>query len=205
MRLRLGDSNRSLSRGPRRPHLPNLGNSPFSAAQKIALDARARCLDKAPSYINPGLSLYNPPADANPFTITPPNGFPVYPGVGQGPITVITLQVNFGLLAVIRFLAITHFGGNPPDGTGIVVWRVLRNGSGIRGLNALTAQYGTMAAPKSVVLLGWENDIITVTAECPALLPNGGANPGPPGGSTTAASFDGFTYPISEAVGQDGD
>jgi hypothetical protein len=97
-------------------------------------------------------------------------------------------------------MAIVHFGGNPPDGTGIVVWRVVRNGAGLRGLGTLTAQYGTFAAPIEASIFCTENDTISITAECPATLPGGAVNPGMPVGTTTAALFKGFFYPLSEAT-----
>lgn len=199
--MRLGNGNPSLSRGPRRPLLPSLVDLPFTSYQKQALNARAQVIEATPGYINPGLSFYNPPADNTPFTVTPVNGAPLYPGLGLGPIPVISYVVPVGLFGVIRALAIVHIGGNAPDFTGQVIWRVLRNGAGIRGLNALNAQYGTFAQPKPVVIVGVENDIFTVTVEVPAFLPDGVTPNVPmPAGSTTAASFDGWTYPINEAI-----
>ncbi len=196
----LGASN-SLSRGPKRPLLPNLAQQPFTAAQKASLNARAMVVNNTQPYVNPSISFFNPPADNQPGTVTPQNGAPNYPAIGMGPIPVITLQVPSGLFLVIRELSIVHIGGNPPDFTGRVIWRVLKNVAGIRGLNSLNAQYGTFAAPKSVVLTGVENDIFTVTVELPALLPDGVTpNPGEPAGSQTAASFDYWSYPLSEAI-----
>jgi len=203
MRRRLAGlgNNVSLSSGPKRPLLPNLGSQPFTATQKASLDLKARALHNAPPFIHPDLSFFNPPADAMPFTVTPQNGSVPYPQVGAPAIVVISYPVPVGLMAVIRLMSIVHVGGNPPDFTGQVIWRVLQNGAGIRGLNALNAQYGTFANPKTVVLTGVENDILTITVECPEFLPDGiTPNPGPPGGSSTAASFDGWTYPLSEAM-----
>lgn len=181
--------------------LPNLGSQPFTMAQKATLDAKAFGVQNAPPFIHPGLNFFNPPADSESFTITP-SPFPVYPAVmpAGGAISVISFTIPRGKIAVIRKMSIVHFGGNPPDGTGRVIWRVIKNGGGLRGLSTLMAQYGTFAAPKDVSIFCLEFDTISVTVECPALLPNGAANPGPPGGSTTAASFDGYMYPLSEAT-----
>lgn len=197
--MRLG-ANRTLSRGPRRPLLPNLENASFTHTQKQALDAKAQFVDRTPAYVNPDLSFYNPPADNSPFTVTPAAGAPNYPGVGALPIVVISWMVPVGMASFIRELAIVHIGGNDPSFSGQVIWRVLKNGAGIRGLNQLTATYGTFAAPKPVVLFGVENDIFSVTVELPALLPNGNANAPMPAGSQTAASFDGWTYPINQTI-----
>ncbi len=187
----------------RRPYspqvLPNLNQMPFTLAQKAILDAKGFAVSSAPPFIHPDLSQFRAPADARGFSFTP-NPFPVYPAIGQGAISVLSITVPRGLIYVINKMAIVHFGGNPPDGTGIVVWRVLQNGGGLQGLANQMAQFGTMSSPQETIILGLENDTITVTAECPALLPNGSANPGPPVGSTTAARLDGFQYPINEAT-----
>jgi hypothetical protein len=178
---------------------------PFTPTQKATLDAKAFSVQNAPPFIHPNLNFFNPPADSDSFTVTP-SPFPSYPAVigpllGGGAINVISFTIPRGKLAVIRKMSIVHFGGNPPDGTGQVIWRVLRNGGGLRGLSTLMAQYGTFAAPKDVSVFCWELDTIVVTVECPQFLPDGVTpNPGPPAGSTTAASFDGYIYPLSEAT-----
>lgn len=196
---------RNLGRGDGRrifaPKLiPNLGQLPFTPAQKATLDAKAYQVQNTPPYIHPNLNAFNPPADSEYFTVTP-NPFINYPAVGATAVPVISFGVPRSKIAVIRFMSIVHFGGNAPDGTGIVIWRVLRNGAGLRGLGTLTAQYGTFSNPKQASIFCTENDTLTVTVECPAFLPDGTTvNPGPPGGSTTGASFDGFFYPLSEAT-----
>jgi hypothetical protein len=180
--------------------LPTLGQMPFSQAQKATLDAKAFAVHNASPFIHPNLNFFNPPADADSFTVTP-SPFVLYPVVGATAIPVIVFTVPRSKIAVIRKLAIVHVGGNPPDGTGVVIWRVIRNGGGLRGLSTLTSQYGTYAAPKDVSIICYENDTIQVTVQCPAFLPDGvTVNPGVPLGQTTAASFDGFMYPLSEAI-----
>lgn len=179
--------------------IPDLGQMPFTQTQKAVLDAKAFAVQNAVPFLHPDLNFFNPPSDSDYFTITP-NPFINYPAIGATAVAIIAYTVPQGKIAVIRKMSIVHFGGNPPDGTGKVIWRVLRNGGGLRGLGTLTAQYGTFAAPKDASIFCYENDTLTVTVECPATLPSGAVNPGPPGGSTTGASFDGFTYPLSEAV-----
>jgi hypothetical protein len=173
--------------------LPNLGRMPFTQHQKAALDARARSVATAPPFIHPELSLWNPPGDADTFTRTSLPA-PVYPAPGASAIIVLAFTVPSSKMAVIQHLSIVHNGGNPPDFTGQVIWRVLKNGGAFPGLNNLTAQFGTFAAPKQVSLIAVAGDRIVVTVEVPA------AFAAMPGGATTAASFDGFTYPQSEAL-----
>ena len=189
----------SIFGGRRKPSLINLGSSPFTDHQKLALDARAAVVHGAGSFIHPDISFYNPPSDSRPFIVTP-NPFPAYPLPGAMPVVVITYKVQQGLLAVITKLAVVHVGGNPPDGTGQVIWRVLQNGAGIRGLNNLTSEVGTYAQPNDgFSIVGVENDVFQVTVELPATL-NGAPNAPMPIGATTAARFQGWTYPLSEAT-----
>lgn len=191
------------------PILPDLNRMPFTPVQKAILDAKGFAVKTAPPFIHPALSLFNPPADADYFRITP-SQFIAYPAVGASPIPVISFTVPRGRAAFVTKLAIVHVGGNPPDGSGIVIWRVVKNGGGLRGLGNLTAQCGTFAAPlTNLTIVCVENDTLQVTVECPPTIPNGwpplgiipgGANPGPPAGSSTAASFDGFMYSLNEAT-----
>jgi hypothetical protein len=172
----------------------NPGNLPFSSHQKRALDARAAAVKRSGSWIHPDLSLFNPPSDNQPF-IQSSEPFMAYPAPGDNPVVLLTYTVQRGLMAVITKLAIIHYGGNPPDGSGYVIWRVLQNGAGIRGLNNLTAQVGTFANPNDgFSIIGVENDIFTITVEVPA------AAAPMPGGVTTAARIQGWTYPLSQAT-----
>jgi hypothetical protein len=206
MPLRSSSLGRSDGRRSYTPKLlPNLNRMPFTHVQKATLDAKAYAVQTAAPFIHPNLNFFNPPADSDSFTIAP-SPFPNYPPVATSPgavqrLPILAFTVPRGKFAVIRKVAIVHVGGNPPDGTGQVIWRVLRNGGGLRGLSNIMWQLGTFAAPKEMPIYCWELDTISVTVECPQFLPDGiTVNPGPPGGSTTAASFDGFMYPISEAT-----
>jgi hypothetical protein len=189
MRLGAPDGRRNRPAQP----LPNLGKMPWTQHQKAALHARAQTVLSASPYIHPALSLWNQPADADAFRAT---SLPaaIYPKHGQSAVIVLSYTVPRSKLMVIQRLSIVHNGGNPPDFTGQVIWRVLRNRGGLRGLNQLTAQVGTFANPLPVTIVGVENDTFVVTAEVPAAFPD------MPAGQTTAASFDGFTYPLSEAT-----
>jgi len=175
--------------------MPQLGKMPFTRAQKQALDGKGFMIQNAPPYVNPNLSLFNPPTDAYTFRATSVPAS-LYPAAGASALTVLAYVVPKAQFMVINKLSIVHIGGNPPDFTGAVIWRVLKNGGGLRGLATLTAQVGTFANPLPITpITGIENDSFVVTVEIPA-----GAVPLPPGGTKTAASFDGFTYPLSEAT-----
>jgi hypothetical protein len=204
---RLGDA--SGRRRVKPQLLPTLGQMPFTQVQKQILDLRARQVATAPPYLHPALSSdSNAPTDASPFSIsTAASGnlaqpFVPYPLPGMGRVTVIQYTVGPSKIAFVRFLCVAHFGGNDPSGSGQVIWRVLRNGGGLRGLSNLIATFGTYAAPKllTVPIIAVENDTLQVTVEVPATFPNGGVVPPLGAGTGTAATFDGFTYPLSEAM-----
>jgi hypothetical protein len=174
--------------------LSQLGSMPFTKAQKQALDGKGWMIQTAPPWVHPSLSLFNPPTDAYTFrqTSVPAS---LYPAAGESAITILSYVVPKAQFMVINKLAIVHIGGNPPDFSGAVIWRVLKNGGGLRGLATITAQVGTFANPLPITpIVGIENDSFVVTVEVVA------GPPAPPLGSQTAASFDGFTYPLSEAT-----
>ncbi|MCU1284485.1 MAG: hypothetical protein JWO13_835 [Acidobacteriales bacterium] len=141
-------------------------------------------------YTSPAWTELNgslPPTSGRPFIVTPAP-FPAYPAPGAAAITVISYTVPRGMNAVIAFLAIVHVGGGFVDGTGNVIWRVLVNGAGVKGLEALQSQVGAYNNPNVVQLVLQENDVIVVTAEVPAAMA--------PMVGTTAARFHGFTVPV---------
>jgi hypothetical protein len=131
------------------------------------------------------------PGDARTFILTPQGaGFPNYPAPGAAALNVIMYTVPQGQNAVIEKLAIVHFGGGAPDGTGNVIWRVLINDAAYEGLDSLNSQVGTFATPVEVPITLVENDVLRITAEVPA-----GQPPMPPG-SSTAARLHGYTFNI---------
>ena len=176
--------------------IPNVGaQSGWTDEQKLSMGARMKTALQGPSFLNRNISLWNPPADALPFIVTP-NPFPNYPAPGADPIVVIQYIVPQGQLGVITKLAVVHVGGNPPDGTGNVIWSVLINGGGVDGLGDLTSQVGTYAQPNDFVIQVIENDIVQVTVEV--------INNPMPVGAATAARFHGWTYPLVQATNTSG-
>jgi hypothetical protein len=192
---RLGDTVRNgirvtSSRVPSVPEWqhPNLDAQPWTDEQKLSISKRMRTALSGPTFLNRNLSLFNPPADSLPFIVTP-SVFPAYPAVAAAPIVVIEYQVQPGMLAVITRLAIVDNGANT-IGNGNILWSVLINGGAIDGLGNLTMPIGTLAQPNDVVFVAHEQDIIQVTVQVTT-----GAAAG-----TTAAMFQGWTYPLSQAT-----
>lgn len=170
---------------------PNLNAQPWTDQQKLSISSRMATALSGPSFMNRNISLWNPPGDSLPFIVTP-NPFPNYPAVGAPPIVIIQYVVPPGMMGVITKLAVVHNGGNPPDGTGNVIWSVLINGGGIDGLGNLTSQVGTYAQPNDFVFRVIENDIVQVTVQVTTTVM--------PAGQTTAARFHGWTYPLIQAT-----
>jgi hypothetical protein len=156
-------------------------------AQAYILNSRRQQLAR---YVPPAWTQLNgaaPPTSGRPFIVTPAP-FPAYPAPGAAAINIISYTVPRGMNALITFLAIVHVGGGFIDGSGNVIWRVLVNGAGVKGLEALQSQVGSYAQPNEVQLVLQENDVIVVTVEVPA------AQPAMVG--TAAARFHGFVVPV---------
>ena len=193
--LRLGDRMENgvrvaSSRLPSVPEwqYPDLAAQPWTDEQKLSIAKRMQTALSAPTFLNRNLSLFNPPADSLPFIVTPPS-FPDYPAVNASPVVVLSYTVPRGMLAVITRLAIVDNGGNTL-GNGNILWNVLINGGAIDGLGNLTAPIGTLAQPNDVVFVAHEQDVVEVTVQVTTATANG----------TTAAMFQGWTYPLSQAT-----
>jgi hypothetical protein len=127
------------------------------------------------------------PANALPFIRTTAAPFPNYANGPGNAVTILNFQVPKGQIAVVRFLAIVHWGGGVVDGQNVVIWRVLVNGAGVDGLENLGAQVGSWAQPNEVQFVLQENDVLTITAESVGAAPAG----------QTSARIHGFSYPVN--------
>jgi hypothetical protein len=182
-----------ISQGRSKEKMPDLRMLPWTHLQKHHFAARARALFNMRPFLHPDLTLFGPPGDSRPdYKSSQP--YVVYPAPGAAPEVVLSKTIPPGVIYIMTGLAIIHYGGNPPDGTGNVVWSVQQNYAGIKGLGQITAQVGSQVQPRQVSLEAIENDILQVTVQVPT-----GQPPMPPG-VTTAAFFWGFTYPLVEAT-----
>lgn len=131
--------------------------------------------------------VLNQGSQGRPFQVNTAAPYPNYPAAGAAAVVLVTYQVPAGCLAVLTGLAIVNIGNGAPayvDGDGNVVWRLLKNGAGVQGFEALSAQVGSLALPQNMGLVLVENDILQVTVQVPA----GKITPG----SVTAALLQGF-------------
>jgi len=177
----------------------DFNSAKWTDAQKLIASMKASAVANRPSYLSKKISPYLPPIDSLPFTTTTPDGVPAlsggfapYPAAGAGPIVILQKTVDQGKLCVIRKQSIFHQGVNPPDGSGNVIWQVLVNGAAAKGMNQMLSQYGAQLLPQDCFIVAIENDVIQVTVQVPAgkVQPLG----------TTAARWDGYVLPLSEAI-----
>ncbi len=135
------------------------------------------------------------PGNARPFDFSSVP-FVAYPAPGAAAVDVLVKNnqafiVPAGMIAVVEYMAISHWGGDIVDGSGNVVWRVLINGAAVRGLHDLESQFASWAQPNPVKFYAVENDVIQVTVEVPA------AKAAMPAGDSTSARIRGYLFPIS--------
>lgn len=155
----------------------------MDSVQEALIRAKRTALESAvysPALLTPANQTLGRPL------IVTPNPFPNYPAPGAAAVEIIRYQVPRGMRAVLNKLAIVHVGGGFVDGSGNVIWRVLVNGAGVKGMEALTSQVGSYSQPNDTWLVLEENDLVQVTVEVPA------AQPAMPPGTTTAARVHGF-------------
>jgi len=70
------------------------------------------------------------------------SGSIAYPAINTE-TQIIAYTVPSGYIGRLRWLWITHIGGNPPDGTGQVIWRLRVNGAAVNGFGNLQFQVGS--------------------------------------------------------------
>jgi hypothetical protein len=115
------------------------------------------------------------------FSITPPDPlrappmpqirvapYVAFPAAGAGPLTLVSYTVPPGLNALLQYLSIFAAGGsNYVDGAATVIWRVLIDDTGIKGMEALQGQFGSASLPLPVAIPLLENSTFKVTVEVP--------------------------------------
>jgi len=158
--------------------------------QQHIADAKMNSLTGARSYINL-TRLDVPPPDARPIVVVS-QPYPFYPAPGAAAQLLLNYVVPVGFNSVFNFMAIFHVGGGYVNGSGNVIWRVLVNGAGWKGMNNLQSQFGSDSAPINTYIHLVENDNLQITAEIPL-----GQAAMPPGASTGARAH-GFEYAIGK-------
>jgi hypothetical protein len=134
-----------------------------------------------------------------------PQPLPAYPAPAALPMTIVQYQVPAGMSGAISSLAIVHLGaaGSFTDGSGVLLWRLLKNGVPQKGLENLYVQIGSQTQLAQMFMLLQENDLIQITVQVPAgkvapvgfpfarmlgYLDFGGLGAKPPQGNATEAA-----------------
>lgn len=94
-----------------------------------------------------------------------------YPAPGAAAILLLSYTVPPGLNAILQYMAIFNVGAAFVNGSGNVIWRVLINQAGVKGMENLQSQFGTDGLPLPVAIPLYENDTIQVTVEIPGAQP----------------------------------
>lgn len=137
-------------------------------------------------------AVYQPFA---PWVQMPPDGEPfnpltwiALPAVAAVDTAVVTLVVPPGRDGVITRLANVALGVGWVEGTGELIWRILRNGEAIRNFEAILASLGNVSNPLSLQGSGiriYENDTLQFTVRNISLA----------AGGQIGAMFGGWFYP----------
>lgn len=149
-----------------------------------------------PAIVPPPSSAITAPP---PWIEMPPDGEPfnpltwiAMPAVAAGVDNpVVTITVPPGRDGVITRLANMVLGVGWAQGTGDLIWKILRNGEAVRNFENVLASLGNVGNPLYLFKSGiriYENDVVQWTLQNTALVP---------GGQQVGAMFGGWFYPKS--------
>lgn len=156
----------------------------MSHAQNLIIRGFRQTRAAMRTYVRP--NYWEGPSGSQEFLVS---GSIAYPAAINTETTIITYSVPAGYVGRLRWLWLTHIGGNPPDGTGQVTWRLRQNGACVNGFSNLQFQVGSNTGGVfgpgldiSSVELN-QGDVLTATVEVSTLQV---------GGVKTAAQFHGW-------------
>ena len=128
-----------------------------------------------------------------PWITMPDGGFPFNtPGVINTPaiavgtwVDIINITVPNGFDGVIKNLVNQYNGQGFVDGSGTLIWRVLRNGQAVRGYNNILSQLGDFSTGQTQIRVG-SGDQLQLQIQNVSLVT---------GGTQTLGYFGGWYYP----------
>jgi uncharacterized membrane protein YgcG len=133
--------------------------SPSQQVQQHLLRLKIQGLDR---FVQPE------PLRAPPLPLIKVSPYVAFPAAGAGPLTLVSFTVPAGLNALLQYLSIFAAGGsNYVDGAANVIWRVLIDDAGVKGMEALQGQFGSSSLPLPVAIPLIENSTFKVTVEVP--------------------------------------
>lgn len=72
------------------------------------------------------------------------------PAIGGGDTTVLSFQVPNGYNGIISKYSLNYSGGGFVEGSGALIWRILRDGAAIEGFDSINTSRGTPATPREL-------------------------------------------------------
>jgi hypothetical protein len=134
-------------------------------------------------------AILSPPPGADSFK---PFGVIVTPGATGLDTTVLTLDVPHGWDGVIKSLSHNYTGGGFVDGSGLLIWRILRDGQAVKNFDSISVEFGRPAEPIELAGPG----IPVYSGQCITYIVNHALLSGlPVAGSSIICSFGGYFFP----------
>lgn len=99
------------------------------------------------------------------------------PAVGPVDTVVVSFAMPPGYTGVVRWLSNIFLGAGFTDGSGNLIWRVLRDGQAVEDYENITAQLGTLPIPTDTFIPIGENQTVSITITT-IVLPGGGTSIG---------------------------
>jgi hypothetical protein len=92
--------------------------------------------------------------------------------------TIVTFTMPAGYSGVVRWLSNIFLGAGFTDGTGDLLWQVIRDGQPVEDYEAITAQLGTLPIPTDTFILVGENQTISITIRTVVAVGGGNSSGG---------------------------
>lgn len=112
------------------------------------------------------------------------------PGLGLTS-TIVTFAMPAGYDGVVRWLSNVFLGAGFTDGSGNLIWQVLRDAQPVEDYENITAQLGTLPIPTDTFIPVFENQIVSITITTVVL---------PGGGTSSGARLKGWRWPKSRRI-----
>ena len=91
--------------------------------------------------------------------------------------SVVAFAMPSGYTGVVHWLSNIFLGAGFTDGSGNIIWRVLRDAQAVEDYENITAQLGTLPVPTDTFILVGENQTVEITVTT-VVLPGGGTSIG---------------------------
>lgn len=114
-------------------------------------------------------------------------GFNALPANLAPAVVVVTFTMPPGYDGVVRWMSNVALGAGFIDGSGDIIWQILRDGQAVEDYENMLAQLGTLPIPTDTFILVEENSTIQITVAT--------ANNPPAGRATSGCRLKGWRWP----------